>query len=99
MLFGCGTLAAVGLIYLSLRKKGPRFIIIILFPLNYEFYRQDLAYIVRRRGYKLIKEHLATSVNTKTVVDDMTGKVDKAAAVNTNQQVTIIFRMCIVSLS
>lgn len=48
--------------------------------------RQDLAYIVRRRGYKLIKELLATSVNTKTVEDDIAGKVDKAAAVNTNQQ-------------
>ncbi|XP_074372288.1 uncharacterized protein LOC141713004 isoform X2 [Apium graveolens] len=48
--------------------------------------RQDLAYIVRRRGYKLIKELLATSVNAKTAETDMAGKVDKAAAVNTNQQ-------------
>ncbi|KAK1361202.1 5'-AMP-activated protein kinase-related [Heracleum sosnowskyi] len=48
--------------------------------------RQDLAYIVRRRGYKLIKELLATSVNTKTVEDDIAGIVDRAAAVNTNQQ-------------
>lgn len=58
-----------------------------------------MAFIVRRRGYKLIKELLATSVNTKTAEDDMAGKVDKAAAVNTNQQVTILFRMCIVNLT
>lgn len=93
MSFGCRTLAAVELIYFSFIKRGPRFIIIIILPLNYELYRQDLAYIVRRRGYKLIKELLATSVNAKTVEDDMAGKVNKAAAVNTNQQVTIIFRM------
>ncbi|KAL1820098.1 hypothetical protein ACET3Z_014967 [Daucus carota] len=48
--------------------------------------RQDLAYIVRRRGYKFIKELLATSVNMKTVENDLAGKVDIGAAVNTNQQ-------------
>lgn len=48
--------------------------------------RTDLAYIVRRRGYKLIKELLAMSVNTKTAEDDMAGKVDNSAAVNTSQQ-------------
>lgn len=65
--------------------------------MNYIFYRQDLAYIVRRRGYKFIKELLATSVNMKTVENDLAGKVDIGAAVNTNQQVIIIFRICIVN--
>lgn len=84
--------AAVRLTYKK-ETKVYYYIINILFPLNYEFYRTDLAYIVRRRGYKLIKELLAMSVNTKTAEDDMAGKVDNSAAVNTSQQVTILFRM------
>lgn len=53
--------------------------------------RQDLANIVRRRGYKLLKELLATSVKTNidggNIENELTEKQDKATLANMNQQV------------